>query len=286
MQLTWSFILMFLISACGKPVSKSLPKKTEPLKAPDMQMVMIHQTIQCLYGECPQGIGRVFSINKMDHSKSSTCTAFLIRPDIVMTNSHCIYSGPISEQETCENLYFAFPTEWGYTNSASCKEILWRDPEQRGRSHYRNGENDFALIKLNNEMPGTALTLSKRGLRQGDMVYPVVGDFLNVHDTRLLELSCLVEKYGANSGVGQLYHCPIISGNSGSPVLDENQKVVGIIFASSDAKVRRPEDDIDTRIRARSKGYAFSMDYILSILGHLIPPQAAETLILGGEISK
>jgi hypothetical protein len=285
MRLGWAIILMVLIMACGKQEPKTLPKKLGPLKAPDMQMVLIHQSIHCMLGNCPPGIGRVFAINKTDHSKSATCTAFLIRPNVVMTNSHCIYTGKISDTETCENLHFAFPTEWGYANTAGCQEILWRDPKQRGRSHHRNGENDFALIRLNREMPGKVLIPSKRGLRTGEMVYPVVGDFLDVHETRLLELSCLVEKYSERSGVGQLYHCPIISGNSGSPVLDEEQNVVGIIFASSDARIRRAQDEIDTRIRARSKGYAFSMDYVLKTIGYLIP-QAAETLILAGEISK
>jgi hypothetical protein len=272
-------LLLALMAACGKPSEGTPSLKTEPLKAPDMLQVMVHQNIRCVVGDCPTGIGRIFAINQTDHNKSAMCTAFLIRPDVVMTNSHCIWAGKLNDEETCQQLYLAFPTEWGYSETTRCKEILWRDTTQGGRRHYRRGENDFALIRITSRMPGFELELSPRGMRTGEMVYPVVADFLNVHEAKILHFPCLVEKHSEKTGVAQLYHCPIISGNSGSPVLDRKNRVAGIIFASSDANVRKPEDEFDTRIRATSKGYAFSMDYVLSLIGAFIPEEEVLPLL-------
>jgi V8-like Glu-specific endopeptidase len=62
----------------------------------------------------------------------------------------------------------------------------------------------------------------------------------------------------------------VISGNSGAPVLDENQHVVGIVFASSNNKIRNPTDELEIRIKSNSKGFAFTMAYVMKKIGHLL----------------
>lgn len=64
-------------------------------------------------------------------------------------------------------------------------------------------------------------------------------------------------------------NCPIIHGNSGSAILDKDQQLIGIIFASSDNNSRLPGDMLETRPKMKTYGYAYSMDYILSELKQL-----------------
>lgn len=268
--LTLMLLLLGLLNACGRPVAKSPARLREKISPDQMQAVMLAQSIQCAQAEgCPEGVARMFAINFNDLTNSSMCTAFLVAPDLVMTNSHCIYAGRMSQQKTCEGLYFIFPTKNFTYVQAGCSEILWKDKRTNGRRVYKKGHNDFALVRLDKTLSLTPLKILKTGMRKGDRVFPMVIDHHNVFSANILKLFCRVDHVSAKHGVATLSNCPVIKGNSGSAVLDENDNVVGILFASSHDVSNRV--DIPNRRRSTSKGFAFSMDHIERKIGHLIP---------------
>jgi S1-C subfamily serine protease len=262
--------LTVLLTACGKPESKSIARKKVRITQEQMSLVLAHQNITCGDQDfCPEGIARMFAINFEDASNSSTCSAFLVAPDVVMTNTHCVFGNKLSLEKICSGLYFAFPSQ-GLTHTAQCSKILWRDRHQNGRHHYRDGDNDFALIRLDRNIPLTPLKLLTGSLKRGAEVHPVVVDQIGGFDARVTKLTCRVEKIIPKYGVLQLANCPVISGNSGSPVLDKDQNVVGVIFASSNNKIKKPSDELSVRTKSDSKGFAFSIDHIQNIIGHLL----------------
>ena len=210
----------------------------------------------------------MFSINFEDVNSSSTCTAFLVAPDIVMTNTHCIYKNKHSLAKVCSGLYFSF-AGIGLPQIAQCSKIIWRDSRQQGRQYYRKGDNDFALIRLDRNIPLIPLRLLPGAPIIGSTVYPLVVDQVSGNKARVTKLECKIEKFIPKHGVIQLSDCPIISGNSGSPVLDKDHNVLGIIFASSDNEIKKPSDDLSVRRNSVTKGFAFSTDHIKSIIGQL-----------------
>lgn len=235
-----------------------------------MALIIAGQTITCSdQSFCPEGIARMFTINFEDVNNSSTCSAFLVAPDVVMTNTHCVHGAKKNLEKICSGLYFVFPGQ-GFTYSAQCSNILWSNRHQTSNHNYRSGDNDFALIKLDRNIPLTPLKISRGGLKQGANVFPVVVDQMGGFNARITKLECQIEKVIAKQGVLKLSNCPVISGNSGSPVLDENQNVIGIIFASSNNNIRSPSDELEVRIKSNTKGFAFTMDYVMMKMGHLL----------------
>ncbi|MBA2404387.1 MAG: trypsin-like peptidase domain-containing protein [Bdellovibrionales bacterium] len=262
--------LTVIFAACGKPAEKDVSLKKERISPEQMSLIIDSQNITCGDQEfCPEGVARMFAINFEDVNTSSTCSAFLIAPDLVMTNSHCVYGKKLSLAKICSGLYFVFPHN-GFSYSAQCSQIIWRDNRQQGRRHYRDGDNDFALIRLDQNIPLQPLKLRRGGLRAGAKVYPVVVDQVGGYTAKITKLECLVEKVMPKYGVVQLSGCPVISGNSGAPVMDEDFNVVGVIFASSDNTIRKPSDEQSLRVRSHTKGFAFSMDHIHKVIGHLL----------------
>ncbi len=262
--------LAVLMTACGQPESKHISPKKIRISQEQMSLIIASQSITCSDDKfCPEGIARMFAINFEDANNSTTCAAFLVAPDVVMTNSHCIYNPKTSLEKICSGLYFVFPGH-GYSYSARCSEIMWRDPLKNGGHYYTDGDKDFALIRLDSTVPLTPLKLLSGGLKPGAKVYPLVVDQMGGYNARITKLACQVDRVTTKYGVAKLSDCPVISGNSGSPVLDENQNVVGLIFASSNNKIRSPNDEIDVRIKAKSKGFAFSMDFVQKGVGHLL----------------
>lgn len=231
-----------------------------------MESLIANQNIYCSdEAFCPEGVARMFSINFDDNARSSMCSAFLIADDVLMTNSHCIWAGTISLEKTCQGLYFAFPAPLGQSQTALCSKILWRDHHTNGRSRYHRGDNDFALIKLDRKIAVTPLNLQNK-ISVGQKVFPLVTDHLNGFTARVTKLECEVESID-KMGVALLKNCPVISGNSGSAVVNEELDVVGIIFASTDNKIRKATDELELRIVSNTKGLAFTMEHIQTTLG-------------------
>ncbi len=262
--------LLVLAAACGKPESQFISRKQVQMTQEQMSLILAGQSLTCSdLAYCPEAVARMFAINFEDVNNSSTCSAFLVAPDLVMTNSHCVFGLKMSLEKICSGIYFSFQIN-GFNHSAQCSKILWRDERQVGRHFYKNGDNDFALIRLDHNVPIVPLKLAPTSPRPGQELYPIVVDQIGGYNARITKLDCLAEKSIPKFGVIQLSDCPIISGNSGSPVLDQEMNVVALIFASSDNKIRHPSDELSIRTKSSSKGFALSSEYILKRIGHLL----------------
>jgi V8-like Glu-specific endopeptidase len=262
--------LLVLACACGKPKSEFQSRKQIKMTQEEMSLILSGQSLTCSDQDfCPEAVARMFAINFEDVNNSSTCSAFLVAPDLVMTNSHCVFGLKMSLEKVCSGIYFSFQRN-GFSYSAQRSKILWRDSRQVGRHYYRNGDNDFALIRLDHNVPINPLKLVSISLKLEQRLYPVVVDQLGGYNDRITKLDCLVERMIPQYGVVQLADCPVISGNSGSPVFDENRNVVALIFAASDNKARLPSDELSVRMKSHSKGFALTTDYILKRIGHLL----------------
>lgn len=262
--------LLVLAAACGKPESQFISRKQIQMTQEQMSLILAGQSLTCSDPDyCPEAVARMFAINFEDVNNSSTCSAFLVAPDLVMTNSHCVFGLKMSLEKICSGIYFSFHMQ-GLNYSAQCSKIIWRDRHQVGRHYYRNGDNDFALIRLDHNVPIAPLKLVSNTPRLQERLYPVVVDQLGGYNARMTKLDCLVERIIPQYGVVQLADCPVISGNSGSPVFDEKRNVVALIFASSDNKIRHASDELSTRKKSKSKGFALSSEYILKRIGHLL----------------
>lgn len=262
--------LAVVISACGRPEGKRISPQKIHISPEQMALIIANQIITCSDPSfCPEGIARMFKINFDDADKSMTCSAFLVEPDLVMTNTHCIHGAQKNLEKICSGIYFVFPGQ-GLNYTAQCSNIIWSNRRQTNSHYYHNGDNDFALIRLDRNIPLTPFKIRVGGINRGSKVYPVVVDQMGGFNARITKLDCQVEKLNEKFGVADLSNCPVISGNSGSPVLDENQDVVGIVFASSNNTIRNPNDPLEVRIKANSTGLAFSMEYVLSKMGHLL----------------
>ena len=263
-------LAMGLLS-CGKKDSQQSAPKIQNITPEQMDSYLSQQRIYCEDPEfCPDGMARLFSINFDDNAKSSMCAGFLVAPDLVITNSHCIWVGKIGLEKTCSGLYFAFPTLSGFSHTALCSKILWRDDRTGGSSYYKAGHNDFALIQLDRQVPVSPMSLRSNAMTPGSTVYPVAMDQFNIMDAKVLKLSCKVKKLD-NLGVAELENCPVIAGNSGSAVMNENLEVVGIIFASSDKHIRNVSDPIEVRRVSKTSAFAFTVDHFQKILSEHYP---------------
>lgn len=267
--------LTLLLTACGNS-DKIATRKRTTISPQLMEQIMNEQSFDCYSGDgCHEGIGRLFAINYSDADNSSKCSAFLVAPDLVLTNSHCVYAGIRNLKRSCEGLYFIFPTKWGTIHQARCSKILYRDPHQNGNPRYQRGDQDFALIRLDRELRLSHLELNEEGLKPLSIVHPYVIDHISDFTARMVKLSCEMTSVDSTLGVAELSNCPVISGNSGSAVLDQNDRVVGVIFASSNPTIRKETDPLYIRKHATTKAYAFDLAFIMKKLGRFLNDESA-----------
>ncbi|HEX5709309.1 MAG TPA: serine protease [Pyrinomonadaceae bacterium] len=165
-----------------------------------------------------RAVAALFFLNAEDQSEAN-CTGFLVAPDLLLTNHHCI-SQPW--QLRSAEVRFGWETD-GQPESVAISEIVLPD-----------GALDFSLLRLEREV--TAWPVAKLGagavaVRRGQPLVAIQ------HPSASLKLisvkDCKVEREqarGEGTELTDFYHlCDTGTGSSGAPVLDESDgTVVGL----------------------------------------------------------
>lgn len=167
---------------------------------------------------------------------SYACTGFLVGEDLLVTAGHCAVNvGEVRNQS--ENYCDAYTWLFDYTgqtnarrirndNIYKCKEIIYAVQEEiEGRTH------DFALIRLDRKVKGRkALKISDELVKENDSV-SMIGHPMG------MPMKYTDNAHVFDNEVGRSYYTNLdaFAGNSGSPVFNKSNEVIGVLVAGNPA---------------------------------------------------
>jgi V8-like Glu-specific endopeptidase len=167
-------------------------------------------------------------------SVSYACSGFLVGPDLLVTAGHCSTHGVEIRNETdkyCEAYTWMFDyradsdiSKVENKNIYRCKEIIYAVATEDGVNSH-----DFALIRLDRPvLDREPLKIASKELRKNDTVtmmgFPMGLPLKFTNNARVFEPSV---------GRSFLTNLDAFSGNSGSPVFNARDEVVGVLVAGN-----------------------------------------------------
>ena len=163
----------------------------------------------------------VAKLSFISNGAASMCTGFLIDNDRMLTNEHCIGTALVCDAAIA--IFGYAVNEAGRLNLGEqyrCVELL-----------SVNKDLDFALIRLEG-MPGAIwgrLELTRRLIVQDEQTFIIghpAGEPMQVSRKGCSVTTPVAEGLGVDTDFG--HKCDTLGGNSGSPVLGHDYKVIGL----------------------------------------------------------
>lgn len=190
----------------------------------------------CRSHECPENVGLLYLNFSGDFYRPEIgrCTGFLVKNDMVATNSHCIPKDIRYDNAYCEgDLAIRFMRADGKESIHECKGILeFSELETIGQ--------DYAFFKIE-PTDIKPITIAQNGLKDNSTIKlasvtpmkDTLGEILTVKPCRVV-VGSLINFKGTTpwSETGLSRDCQGIRGNSGSPVLNTNGEAIGILQSS------------------------------------------------------
>ena len=213
--------MAILVTACGQ--SNINGKKRISLSSKTLEQIA-EQNFECasLDGTaCPSGIARVFIHNPKDPDDSAVCTGFLNGNNKIVTNNHCV-----ATVDECSNTYISIFNGTSHEN-VRCKRIIQTKVDPGALS--LKGV-DFTVMEIDKKVTAKTFSLSPSSPYLGDLLTAWVIDHKTLNDSRITELEC---QYKTLSKSMQLTNCPVIQGNSGSPLVNSYGEIVGLVWGST-----------------------------------------------------
>jgi V8-like Glu-specific endopeptidase len=184
--------------------------------------------------------------------------------DPMVTNQHCVSSLAI-----CRNTYVAIFDGSSYQEN-KCKTIIKTlndgGPKERGK------KIDVAIIKLEKSFKGKTFAMSEKKVYSDDELSVWVIDHTGLADrnsnpyfSRITQFKCTAGSVSMNQSM-ILNNCPVIKGNSGSPVLNSSGSFIGVVWGSTAPKTINAATPLSERRRlsfqAAVTDVTFFKDYI------------------------
>jgi len=245
-----TLILITCIS-CGKEVENSPPNQggTPPrtqeddIADPSILRFIAKQTVFCEDEEyCPENIAKIIII---DRQTTKYCTGTLIAPDIMMTSSSCLVPSLRIPNHSCSaNVFTIFPKkDYKSTVSIGCQKILASDNNEDIDPALWS--SDVAFYKLKETVPRSPIKISREGFKED---FPYVTwkiNWNNDYDSTIVMENCypIYDSYAnpfavkRSSPLIPVSECELAVGNTGSPLINGKNEVVGILSSIMDKKV-------------------------------------------------
>jgi V8-like Glu-specific endopeptidase len=167
-------------------------------------------------------------------SLSYACTGFLVGPDLIATAGHCMVNTGESRNETeiyCKNFSWLFdfnettnPENVSAENHYTCKRVIYAVKDEK--APFR----DFALVQLTRPVKGrTPLKLSAAPISSSTTL-SMIGHPFGLPAKLSRKARTLINNPLRGSFLTSL---DAFDGNSGSPVFNANNEVVGILIGGT-----------------------------------------------------
>jgi V8-like Glu-specific endopeptidase len=246
-------LILILVYSCGQ--KKNYSPKIIILSSIKIDDVLKKQKAKCapVSGEnCPSGIVRIFTRNQNDDKTFQLCTGILVDSNLIVTSSHCV-----SHQLDCDNtvmsVYMGNNLEY-----RTCKRFLYGEE----KNAYQGIDNvDYSVLEID-QVDGWGKITSKNiaDSQIGDELRAWVVDHEDPYNFRITEIVCGLTGTGLSL---ELIRCPVISGNSGSPLFSKSHELAGIIWGGTTGGEVTVETDLKARRAMTYKAYASPIKSIL-----------------------
>ena len=258
------FSLTFILSSCslkaGKLKTAAVGSVRESLlpkgQAPQIILAPVEELAPLFEGasvtcedanQCPESVGFVISkFNTEEESGIIQCTGFLIDSQTLLTNSHCVPTKLRVAGSDCSDVIEVLFAETPLQKSARarCATVLQAEAiSESGEDGFR--VQDYAVLKLERPVENRKpLEIARTGLRSDTSltsyaVDPVsstspVGKLKSRQCMSMQGLHIVPEFNDDFAPIASVVGCELVQGNSGSPLLDKDNRVRGLLFAGAD----------------------------------------------------
>lgn len=235
LPLLGALISLIALGACSKSggVSNEIPAQS----LAEAQELARHSQVFCENdAECSPSVGLIATA---EPQRATVCTGSLVAEDVVATASHCIPQDLGKGADCGGRIWISFPDAEGFPSARiECSRIL---DASRFSAPYRINR-DYAFFRLQKPASRPALEIRRSGF-QADTSYSLflVDPFFGSGQIEgsLRKQSCvaihgseyLPGSYFERSPIMTFKDCQVGAGNSGSPIVDAQGSLLGVLQA-------------------------------------------------------
>jgi hypothetical protein len=232
------------IAPPSRPVVKPAPIDPNDALFLESQKIVQNVQLTCRNGECDPSVGLLtVTLQNQGDWNVGQCTASLIGPDVIVTNGHCIPQDLEANGSDCTNrMWLTFADQTGhpeFDRQVGCSQVLFR------RKDGGMDGADYAYIKLARSVNRPVVRQTQSGfennklyhlhkINPGRLSEGMAGQMQKVDCLSMYDSAIFSQRLDAQSQTSFLVDCPVLKGNSGSPVFDDQGSVRGVIYAFVD----------------------------------------------------